>query len=273
MPTILKREFAPISDDAWSELDAEAARAISGVIVGRKIVDFDGPHGWELASVNLGRVDIASTKTKGKTAGPVAWGVREVLPIVEVRAGFSLKQLEIDNISRGSGDADIDPLLEVAAHTAMFEDDAILNGFDAGNIQGIVKASVHKDLKLPKDVEQYPKAVADAVKSLQMAGIGGPYAMVLNADAYYDLKQSAKTGYPPKRIIEELLEGDILPTPVLDGGVVVSTRGGDFQLTVGKDFSLGYASHDRDVVELFLTESFTFRVLEPKAAVRLKPTA
>jgi hypothetical protein len=36
---------------------------------------------------------------------------------------------------------------------------------------------------------------------------------------------------------------------------------------LGQDFSVGYASHDRDKVELYLTESFTFRVLEPAAAV------
>jgi uncharacterized linocin/CFP29 family protein len=55
--------------------------------------------------------------------------------------------------------------------------------------------------------------------------------------------------------------------------VLLSTRGGDYELTVGQDLSIGYASHDRTDVELFLTESFTFRVLEEKAAVFLKRAA
>jgi uncharacterized linocin/CFP29 family protein len=34
--------------------------------------------------------------------------------------------------------------------------------------------------------------------------------------------------------------------------------------------SIGYAAHDRESVELYLTESFTFRVLEERAAVFLR---
>jgi uncharacterized linocin/CFP29 family protein len=61
----------------------------------------------------------------------------------------------------------------------------------------------------------------------------------------------------------------------LKGGGLLSTRGGDYEVTVGQDLSIGYAAHDRTDVELFLTESFTFRMLEEKAAVFLKraPTA
>ncbi len=268
MPTILKREFAPISDEAWSEIDSEAARAISGVIAGRKVVDFSGPHGWEYAAVNLGRVKLAAKKS-----GPIAWGTRQVLPLVELRVPFTLNQFEIDNLTRGSEDADIDPMLEVAAKAAMFEDDAIFNGFGGGGITGLIKASEHKPIKLPKDVEQYPKVVSDAIQTMTYAGIGGPYALVLGTDLYYALKQSAKTGYPPHRTIEEMLGGEILPCGSLNGGVVLTTRGGDFELTVGKDFSIGYASHDRDNVEFFLTESFTFRVLEPKGVVQLTPAS
>jgi uncharacterized linocin/CFP29 family protein len=54
--------------------------------------------------------------------------------------------------------------------------------------------------------------------------------------------------------------------------VLVTTRGGDYELTVGQDLAIGYAVHDRDQVELYLTESFTFRVLEEKAAIFLRRT-
>jgi uncharacterized linocin/CFP29 family protein len=52
--------------------------------------------------------------------------------------------------------------------------------------------------------------------------------------------------------------------------VVVARRGGDFELTVGQDWSIGYKGHDKENVDLYLTESFTFRVLEPAAACELK---
>jgi uncharacterized linocin/CFP29 family protein len=50
----------------------------------------------------------------------------------------------------------------------------------------------------------------------------------------------------------------------------MATRGGDYEITVGQDLSIGYAVHDRENVELYLTESFTFRVLEEKAAIFLR---
>jgi uncharacterized linocin/CFP29 family protein len=58
--------------------------------------------------------------------------------------------------------------------------------------------------------------------------------------------------------------------PAVDGAVVVSMRGDDFRLTVGEDFSIGYLEHDATTVTLYIEESFTFEVLEPRAAVRLK---
>jgi uncharacterized linocin/CFP29 family protein len=55
----------------------------------------------------------------------------------------------------------------------------------------------------------------------------------------------------------------------VDGAVVMSVRGGDFELTVGQDFSIGYLEHDATSVRLCLLESMTFRVLTPEAAVPL----
>ena len=45
---------------------------------------------------------------------------------------------------------------------------------------------------------------------------------------------------------------------------------GDYELSVGQDLSIGYAYHLKATVELYLTESFTFRILEPAAAVALR---
>jgi uncharacterized linocin/CFP29 family protein len=51
----------------------------------------------------------------------------------------------------------------------------------------------------------------------------------------------------------------------------MSTRGGDFELDIGQDFSIGYLSHSAKTVELYLQETFTFRVLTTEAAVALAP--
>ncbi len=51
--------------------------------------------------------------------------------------------------------------------------------------------------------------------------------------------------------------------PRLDGAAVLSLRGGDFLFESGQDFSIGYDSHDGDVVRLYLEQSFSFRVATP----------
>jgi uncharacterized linocin/CFP29 family protein len=51
--------------------------------------------------------------------------------------------------------------------------------------------------------------------------------------------------------------------------VVLSTRGGDFELVVGRDLSIGYTGHDATKVNLYLLESLTFRALSPEAAICL----
>ena len=52
---------------------------------------------------------------------------------------------------------------------------------------------------------------------------------------------------------------------------MLSLRGGDFLFESGQDLSIGYASHDADAVELYLEESFSFRVATAESAVRLGP--
>ncbi len=265
MPDILRRQHAPIADAAWSELDEAAGDILRGMLTGRKIVDFSGPHGWEFASVNLGQVELAKKNAEG-----VGWGVRQVQPLIEYRIPFTLKQWEIDDLVRGKKDVDLDALEQAAQKAARMEDTAVFQGFKEGGIQGLSEAKAHKSIKLPTNAEQYVSAVAKGVQAIFEAGVGGPFALVLGTDPYFTLMQSAKTGYPAHRSVRDVLDGGpILRTPVLKGGLLVSTRGGDFELTVGKDLSIGYSSHDSEALHFVLTESFTFRILEPKAVVNL----
>ena len=60
-------------------------------------------------------------------------------------------------------------------------------------------------------------------------------------------------------------------TPGIDDAVVLSLRGGDFTFDSGQDLSIGYLSHDEATVRMYLEESFSFHVIEPDAAVVLRP--
>jgi uncharacterized linocin/CFP29 family protein len=263
---LLKRELAPILPPAFSAIDAEAARVLKLNLAGRRIVDFRGPHGWELAAVNTGRLAPLTEELDPQ----VHVGIRQAQPLVEMRIPIRLPIAELDSIARGAPDPDLRPVVAAAEKIAHVEDSAIFNGLPAAGIEGIIPSSPHHAHKLPPDVTHLPRAILTARETLRQAGVDGPYALVLDAPYTAQVLAAAEDGYPlSKRLTEEVLDGPLVRAPAIDGGVLLSVRGGDYELTVGQDLSIGYAAHDPQIVELYLTESFTFRVLEAAAAVRM----
>lgn len=262
---LLKRKLAPITPEAWKQIDDEAKRVLQLHLAGRKLVDVDGPHGWQHAAVNTGHLRLKPDGGLG-----VPWGIREVVPLIELREPIELSIMELDNAARGAV-LDLQPVVGAAERVARAEDTAVFNGFKAGGIEGIIATSPHTPITIPDDYANYPSAVVDAVETLRRAGINGPYAIALGPDCYAGLSQATEDGYPIRDRVQRFLDGPMVWAPQVDGAVVLSVRGGDFALTIGQDLSIGYASHSRDKVELYLTESFAFRVLERGAAVHLKP--
>jgi uncharacterized linocin/CFP29 family protein len=72
--------------------------------------------------------------------------------------------------------------------------------------------------------------------------------------------------------LHRLVETEIIWAPAITGGFVLTTRGGDFDLHIGQDFSIGYLSHSDSAVRLYLQETFTFLLLTTEAAVALTPS-
>jgi uncharacterized linocin/CFP29 family protein len=264
---VLKRELAPIVPEAWAEIDRQAKRVLTLMLTARKLVDFDGPRGWQHAALNLGRlVDLADSPAPGVRAA-----LRAVQPLVELRVPFRLSLEELDCVARGASDVELAPVIEAAERIAEAEDHAVFNGFRQANIMGIIEASPHQKMVLPESAARYPEAVLGALEVLRETGINGPYALALGNDAFKQLALAAEAGYPMrKRLEQQILERPVLWAPAVPGAVLMSIRGGDFLLTVGTDLSIGYAAHDRANVDLYIIESFAFRVLEGAAAVHLR---
>jgi uncharacterized linocin/CFP29 family protein len=71
--------------------------------------------------------------------------------------------------------------------------------------------------------------------------------------------------------VKRLVNEQIIWAPAIAGAFVVTTRGGDFDLHIGQDVSIGYLSHTDTAVRLYLQESFTFLLLTSEASVALVP--
>jgi uncharacterized linocin/CFP29 family protein len=262
----LHRELAPISDEAWADLESEARRTFTRHVAARRVVDVIGPAGLSLAAVGTGHLRPLESPGSGVQARS-----REVQSVVEFRVPFVVDRSAVDDVARGAKDADWQPVKDAAKHMAFAEDRAVFDGYAAAGIGGIRAGSSNPPVPLPAEVRDYPNAVASALTSLRLAGVDGPYSLLLSADAYTSVAETADHGYPIREHVARVLGADheIIWAPAITGAFLLTARGGDFELYLGQDLSIGYSSHDATSVELYFQESLTFFTQTSEASVAL----
>jgi uncharacterized linocin/CFP29 family protein len=262
----LHRELAPISDAAWDQIEEETTRTLKRYLAARRVVDMPAAGGVGLAAVDTGHL--------GKIAAPsdgILARLRQSKPVVELRVPFELSREEIDDVERGAEDSDWQPAKDAAKKIAFAEDGAVFGGYEAAQIGGIRQETSNPIMTLPADVRDYPDAIAQALTQLRLVGVNGPYSVLLSADAYTLLSETRDHGYPVLEHVKRLVNDQIIWAPAIAGAFVLTPRGGDFELSIGQDVSIGYSSHSDSAVQLYLQETFTFRVLTTEAAVALAP--
>ena len=146
---------------------------------------------------------------------------------------------------------------------------AICGGPAAAGSTGIRSQAASHATALPADVRDYPEAVSQALNQLRLESVDGPYSLALSADLYSQVAETSNHGSPIRQHIARILDGEIVWAPAITGAFLISTRGGDFELTIGQDVSIGYDSHDGDSVNLYFQESFTFLTYTPEAVIPL----
>ena len=140
---------------------------------------------------------------------------------------------------------------------------------------GRVAQERHRLLQVQLDgvgvVREIPDVIAQALSELRLAGVDGPYSVLLSADVYTKVSETTEHGYPIREHLNRLVDGDIIWAPAIDGAFVLSTRGGDFDLQLGTDVSIGYLTHDAETVQLYMQETLTFLCYTAEASVALTP--
>ncbi len=266
----LLRELAPISEEGWNAIDEEARLHLTRSLAGRRLVDFNGPHGWEYsASTAGGRISgtVASEPVPGAHLR-----TRRVISAVELRVPFTVSRAELAALDRGATDLDFVDLDAAAQKMAHAENHTIFHGASDAGITGLIEASPYPPVSLEASFDQYPRSVAWAVERLREAGIDGPYALALGPADYTGVVETIESGgIAVAEHLQQILDGPIVWGPGLEHALVVSRRGGDYVFDSGQDISVGYSHHDDENVYLYLEESFTFRVDEPGAAITFKP--
>jgi uncharacterized linocin/CFP29 family protein len=262
----LHRALAPISEAGWEAIDQEATSRLTTHLASRKLVDFAGPHGWSHSATNLGRIESISGPSEGVTAAQ-----RRVLPLVELRTEFNISRIQLDDLDRGATDIDLAELDQAARQIAIGENVTVFHGHQAAGMRGITESTSHEPILHTQDMGLYATDVARAVDGIRQTGIDGPYGLAICPETYTRIIESAEHGgHLLFDHLRQILGGPLVWAPGVNGGIVLSQRGGDFVFDSGQELSIGYIDHDADVVRLYLEESFSFRVLEPDAAVALQ---
>ena len=261
----LHRELAPVSGAAWASIEDEARRTFTLHLAGRRVVEVRTPGEGATAAVGTGHLSAVDPPA----AGVIAWQ-RTAQPVTELRVPFTVSRQAVDDVERGAKDPDWQPVKDAARTMAVAEDRAVFEGYQAAGIAGIRAASSNPALDLPADARQYPDTVSQALAALRLAGVAGPYALALSAAAYTAVSETSDHGYPVRDHLARLVDGPIIWAPAIDGGFVLSTRGGDYEMCLAQDLSIGYDSHDADSVRLYFTEALAFAVHTPEAGVPLR---
>lgn len=252
---LLRQNLAPISNRAWEEINETAQDKFKSLLSARKFSAFEGPKGLDFAAVGTGKINIKDKKSD------VKFGLYEVMPLVEARVSFKLNLWELDNLERGAEGVDLSELEEAAEKMAAFEEKIIYKGLKSGGIDGIYGAAENK-LNFTGKAEDIPGCIAHSVNKFNTLGIEGPYTLIVNPDLWVEISSQNK-GYPLLKQVKNLIEGDIIVSESADKPVLLSKDSGGFKIVSGIDLSIGYHSHNTKEVELYFTESFTFRVIDP----------
>ena len=259
---MLYRNLAPISNEVWEEIDERASEVLKSYLSARRVVNVNGPKGFAHNVITDGR--LANTE---ELENGISYGNYKVIPLVESRVEFDMDRWELDNLQRGAKDIDYEPLENAMRDIALFEEEAIYNGLDNAIIDGIENSIELETINFGQEAKGIMEAITKGLVELRKNFAQKPFSLVVNEEAYKRIL-SSETAYPLDVRIKELIGGDIIFSHVVDGAFLLPLNHEDLELTIGRDFSIGYQDHDAEKVRFFATESFTFRVLDPAIIIK-----
>jgi uncharacterized linocin/CFP29 family protein len=265
----LRRSGAPLSAKTWAAIDETAVTMAKQTLVTRRVADLDGPRGWTHVATELGTFRSTSVS---KADESVRFSVPDVMLLTEIRTNFKLSWAAIDIYERVGPTLEPDAIEDAARKTALAEDRLILYG--ASHRAGLLTSDATPRIAL-SDWSVPGRAVIDmltAVEKLDELGVKGPYEAIMSPQHYYSYLRTTGEGgtYPAAKQLNIVIER-VHSSPVIEGAALLSTRGGDFIITIGGDFTVGYRSHDENFVHLFCVETVAAQLLTPQAVCLIRP--
>lgn len=251
----LNKNLAPISDKAWEILNFRTKEILTKIISARKVIT--------LKNIGSSR-GIATGNLNIKKLENLEYGVYEYIPLIETRFNFTLNRWELDNAERGNDNINLNNLDEAIFKAAKFEEELIYNGLD--DIRGLISSCKNPSIKLGDTSKEILTNLSRAMIILRDNYISEKLDLVVNYNTWIKLN-SIESLVPLIERIENLINGNVIVSKFIPNSILIPHKSENFELAIGNDFSIGYQNHTSRDITFFITESFTFKVIDVNSFV------
>lgn len=254
----LAREDAPFGSDIWEALDEAMAEAAKAQLVGRRLLELEGPYGLGLKSVPL--------KDETTESGLIA---ATTLPLVMIYEEFDLGARDLADYERDPLTLDRTPVVEAAMAAAKREEDLIFYGSEDLGIDGLLTVDGANSVAL-SDWSEVGAAVDDLIEgvtALDEAGFHGPYTLALAPARYNRLFRRYERGNQTEmEHVKTLVTDGVYKAPGLeDGGVLLATGRQYASIVMGQDMTVGFIGPEGDRIAFTVSETLVPRIRRPNA--------
>jgi len=254
----LARDDAPFGSEVWKALDDAMVEAAKGLLVGRRVLEMEGPYGLGLKSVPL--------KDEATESGLIAG---TTLPLILIQEGFDLAARDLANFEMQGITLDRSAVAEAALSVAEREDNLIFNGSEELGVPGLmtVEGANRVELSDWTDVGAAANDLIQAVTTLDEAGFHGPYTLAL-APARYNLlfRRYERGNFSEIEHVKTLATDGVYKAPALEaGGVLLSTGRQYASIVMGQDMTVGFIGPEGDRVAFTVSESLVPRLRRPSS--------
>jgi uncharacterized linocin/CFP29 family protein len=257
----LGREDAPFGSEIWDVLDNALQQTAKNFLIGRRLLELEGPFGLGLKSVQLGDQETESGLFSS-----------QVLPVMMIQETFTLGTRDLANYEREGVALDTCPLSDAVRACVHKEDDLIFQC--TGNVLGLMTVADSNEMKL-KDWNEIGTASGDiieAITKLDDAGFHGPYSLALVPERFNLLFRLYPQGKQSElEHIQSMVSKGVFKSPTLkSGGIIIASTAQCASIVLGQDMDIGYIGPAGAKQEFVVTESLTLRIQQPQAICILK---
>lgn len=257
----LGREDAPFGSQVWEVLDAALQQTAKNFLIGRRLLELEGPFGLGLKSVSLGDQETES-----------GFFSSQVLPVMMIQESFSLGTRDLANFEREGVALDTCALSDAVRACVHKEDNLIFQG--TGQVSGLMTVPDSNEMKLTdwNEVGAAADSIIEAITKLDDAGFHGPYSLALVPERYNMLFRLYPQGKQSElEHIQSMITAGIFKTPTLkSGGILIASTAQCASIVLGQDMDIGYIGPAGAKQEFVITESLTIRIQQPQAICILK---